>query len=194
MIKIWNILIIRIRRISDGGVFHDVEIGEDPFPGATDPSARLKESVKSGWGKRVDCLPSWKSSTDDPQTPAKGFAGLRGGTGDEARRVDLWRFAQRSQEPEEALPCRNLSQSVESAMFLLTGSSIDEYSPEVKTAIRAALDASLLCQQVQKDLTGESSFAKSDRSPVTVADYGAQAIICKLLRKTASLQRKIPSS
>ena len=64
------------------------------------------------------------------------------------------------------------------------GLSMDEYSLEVKTAIRAALDASLLCQQVQKDLTGEISFTKSDRSPVTVADYGAQAIICKLLKET----------
>jgi 3'(2'), 5'-bisphosphate nucleotidase/inositol polyphosphate 1-phosphatase len=54
---------------------------------------------------------------------------------------------------------------------------MDEYSLEVKTAVRAAMDASVLCQQVQKDLTGESSFTKSDRSPVTVADYGSQAII-----------------
>ncbi|MEI9476556.1 MAG: 3'(2'),5'-bisphosphate nucleotidase [Deltaproteobacteria bacterium] len=61
---------------------------------------------------------------------------------------------------------------------------MDEYSPEVKTAIRAAMDASLLCQQVQKDLIGEVSFTKSDRSPVTIADYGSQAIICRLLKET----------
>ena len=61
---------------------------------------------------------------------------------------------------------------------------MDEYSPEVKTAVRAAMDASLLCQQVQKDLIGEVSFTKSDRSPVTIADYGSQAIICKLLKET----------
>jgi 3'(2'), 5'-bisphosphate nucleotidase len=63
-------------------------------------------------------------------------------------------------------------------------SSMDEYSPEVNVAIRAAMDASLLCQQVQKDLIGEVSFTKSDRSPVTIADYGSQAIICKLLKET----------
>lgn len=61
---------------------------------------------------------------------------------------------------------------------------MDEYSTEVKVAVRAALEASLLCLQVQKDLTGELSFTKSDRSPVTVADYGAQAIICKLLKES----------
>ena len=61
---------------------------------------------------------------------------------------------------------------------------MDQYSHEVDVAVRAALGASLLCQQVQKDLTGELSFTKSDRSPVTVADYGAQAIICKLLKES----------
>lgn len=71
-----------------------------------------------------------------------------------------------------------------SSDVLITGSSMEEYPSEVKIAVQAALDASLLCQQVQKDLTGESSFTKSDRSPVTVADYGAQAIICKLLKET----------
>jgi len=63
-----------------------------------------------------------------------------------------------------------------------TVSSIDEHSLEVKTAIRAAIEASILCQRVQKDLIGEVSFVKSDRSPVTIADYGAQAIICKLIK------------
>jgi 3'(2'), 5'-bisphosphate nucleotidase len=61
---------------------------------------------------------------------------------------------------------------------------MDEYSPEVKTAIQGAVEASILCQHVQKDLIGEVSFTKSDRSPVTVADYGAQAIICKLLKES----------
>ena len=61
---------------------------------------------------------------------------------------------------------------------------MNHYSHEVKVAVRAALDASLLCRQVQRDLTGELSFTKSDRSPVTVADYGAQAIISKLLKES----------
>jgi len=45
------------------------------------------------------------------------------------------------------------------------------------------MEASILCQQVQKDLIGEVSFIKSDRSPVTIADYGSQAIICKRVKE-----------
>ena len=53
---------------------------------------------------------------------------------------------------------------------------------EVTTALQAAVMASDLCQKVERDLSGEVSFVKSDRSPVTIADYGSQAIICKLIR------------
>ncbi len=60
---------------------------------------------------------------------------------------------------------------------------MDEHSPEVMTAIQATLMASELCQSVRRDLAGGESILKGDRSPVTVADFGSQAIICKLLKK-----------
>jgi 3'(2'), 5'-bisphosphate nucleotidase len=60
---------------------------------------------------------------------------------------------------------------------------MDEHSPEVITAIHAVIQASALCQKVRKDLVGGESLLKSDRSPVTVADYGSQAIVCKLIRE-----------
>lgn len=60
---------------------------------------------------------------------------------------------------------------------------MDENSIEVKTALKAVLEASMLCRQVQKDLIGEFSFVKSDRSPVTIGDYGSQALICKELKE-----------
>lgn len=60
---------------------------------------------------------------------------------------------------------------------------MDEHSPEVITAIHAVLKASELCQKIRKDLIGEESILKSDRSPVTIADYGSQAIVCKLIRE-----------
>jgi 3'(2'), 5'-bisphosphate nucleotidase len=63
------------------------------------------------------------------------------------------------------------------------GSSMDENSLEVKTAIEATLKASELCQKVRKDLVGGESILKSDRSPVSIADYGSQAIICKLIKE-----------
>ncbi len=59
---------------------------------------------------------------------------------------------------------------------------MNEISLEVTTALQAAIMAADLCMKVQRDLIGEVSFIKSDRSPVTIADYGSQAIICKLIR------------
>ena len=60
---------------------------------------------------------------------------------------------------------------------------MDQNSPEVVTAIQAAINASALCQRIRMDLVGGESILKSDRSPVSIADYGSQAIICKLIRE-----------
>jgi 3'(2'), 5'-bisphosphate nucleotidase len=60
---------------------------------------------------------------------------------------------------------------------------MDESSLEAVTAIQAAMKASELCQKIRKDLVGGESILKSDKSPVTVADYGSQAILCKLIRE-----------
>jgi 3'(2'), 5'-bisphosphate nucleotidase len=59
---------------------------------------------------------------------------------------------------------------------------MDENSPEVMTAIQAAIRASALCERIRMDLAGGEFLLKSDRSPVTIADYGSQAMICKLIR------------
>jgi 3'(2'), 5'-bisphosphate nucleotidase len=66
----------------------------------------------------------------------------------------------------------------------MMGSSMDEYSLDVVTAIRALIMASAFCQKIGSDLTGKESILKSDRSPVTIADYGSQAIICKFVKET----------
>ena len=63
------------------------------------------------------------------------------------------------------------------------GSTMDEYSPEVITAIRATIMAAELCQRVRRDLAGGESILKGDRSPVTIADFGSQAVICKLIKE-----------
>jgi 3'(2'), 5'-bisphosphate nucleotidase len=60
---------------------------------------------------------------------------------------------------------------------------MDEYSPEVITAIRATMMAAELCQRVRTELAGGESILKGDRSPVTVADFGSQAVICKLIKE-----------
>ena len=60
---------------------------------------------------------------------------------------------------------------------------MDQNSPEVVIGLQAVIKASSLCQKVRADLVGGASILKSDRSPVTIADYGSQAIICKLIRE-----------
>ena len=60
---------------------------------------------------------------------------------------------------------------------------MDQNSPEVVTAVQAAVKASALCEKIRKDLAKQESILKKDKTPVTIADYGSQAIICKLIRE-----------
>jgi len=60
---------------------------------------------------------------------------------------------------------------------------MDEDFLEVVNAIEAVIKASTLCKKVRMDLAGGVSILKNDRSPVTIADYGSQAIICKWIRE-----------
>lgn len=52
---------------------------------------------------------------------------------------------------------------------------------ELETAIQAVAVASKICRTVQQSITADS-LEKKDKSPVTIADYASQAVICKLLR------------
>lgn len=51
-------------------------------------------------------------------------------------------------------------------------------------AIEAVLKAAELCQQIQNEMVSTDAIEKSDRSPVTVADFGSQALICKAIGDT----------
>lgn len=53
------------------------------------------------------------------------------------------------------------------------------YAKEKEVAIAAATAAAKLCEQVRADIP--QAIEKKDKSPVTVADFGAQAIICQAL-------------
>jgi len=55
-------------------------------------------------------------------------------------------------------------------------------SREREVAIEAVLKACDLCKTVQANLVSEESMAKKDKSPVTVADFGAQAVVSQALR------------
>lgn len=54
-------------------------------------------------------------------------------------------------------------------------------SPEFCVALQAVRIAARLCEQVRANLVAASTATKEDRSPVTVADYGAQALVLHAL-------------
>ena len=57
------------------------------------------------------------------------------------------------------------------------------YDIEKKTAVAAVAEACRLCRTVQKNLVSIETISKEDRSPVTVADFGAQAIVSYILHR-----------
>jgi 3'(2'), 5'-bisphosphate nucleotidase len=57
-------------------------------------------------------------------------------------------------------------------------------SSELELALRAVAAASGLCAAVQRGRAEVAAAAKTDRSPVTVADYGSQALVCRLLSRS----------
>lgn len=57
---------------------------------------------------------------------------------------------------------------------------LDWKAPEVEFAVEAVREASILVKQVERELV-DHTITKSDKSPVTVADYAAQALVGCLL-------------
>lgn len=56
------------------------------------------------------------------------------------------------------------------------------YTRERQTAIEAVTKAAELCTQVRADLVNLDAIEKGDKSPVTVADFGAQALVCQHIK------------
>jgi 3'(2'), 5'-bisphosphate nucleotidase len=65
-------------------------------------------------------------------------------------------------------------------------SSID-FEAELKAAIAAVRDAALVCQSVQSNLVTAATLEKKDRSPVTVADFASQALVCAALIENSKI-------
>jgi 3'(2'), 5'-bisphosphate nucleotidase len=57
------------------------------------------------------------------------------------------------------------------------GGSLAPYAQERQAALEAVVGACKLVRRVQESLVSEETLEKRDRSPVTVADYAAQALI-----------------
>lgn len=58
------------------------------------------------------------------------------------------------------------------------------YESELKVAVEAVRKACGLCVSVQSSLVSGDAVKKKDDSPVTIADFGAQAVICRELLKS----------
>ncbi len=56
------------------------------------------------------------------------------------------------------------------------------WEKELSTALAAVHLASMVTAAIQHHLTGGQRLTKSDDSPVTVADFAAQAVVCDVLR------------
>lgn len=56
-----------------------------------------------------------------------------------------------------------------------------EQTSEKQIAIDAVLKAIPLCKQVEADIVTEDTVEKEDGSPVTVADFATQALICQAI-------------
>jgi len=54
------------------------------------------------------------------------------------------------------------------------------YEHEKQVAIQAAFAAARLCEQVRQEVVPQA-IEKHDRSPVTIADFGSQAIVCRTI-------------
>ena len=59
-----------------------------------------------------------------------------------------------------------------------------KYAAERQAAVTAVLAACRLCKTVQATLISAETMAKKDKSPVTVADFGAQAVVVNHLRQS----------
>jgi 3'(2'), 5'-bisphosphate nucleotidase len=58
---------------------------------------------------------------------------------------------------------------------------VHRYENELEVAVAAVREAAALCRNVQAGISPDV-ISKKDRSPVTVADFGSQALVCRAVR------------
>lgn len=62
-----------------------------------------------------------------------------------------------------------------------------DLAAELEAAVVAVRDAARVCRSVQKNLIDAATLEKQDRSPVTVADFASQALICASLAENSKI-------
>ena len=56
------------------------------------------------------------------------------------------------------------------------------YNRELETALECAKQASEACLAVLSEIASQGTLTKGDKSPVTVADFSSQAVVCRILK------------
>ena len=62
-----------------------------------------------------------------------------------------------------------------------------DLAAELEAAVVAVRDAASVCLSVQKNLITAATLEKKDRSPVTVADFASQALVCSSLARSSKI-------
>ena len=62
-----------------------------------------------------------------------------------------------------------------------------DLATELEIAVMAVRDAARVCQNVQRNLVSAATLEKKDRSPVTVADFASQALVCSSLAENSKI-------
>ncbi|XP_071732276.1 3'(2'),5'-bisphosphate nucleotidase 1 [Rutidosis leptorrhynchoides] len=90
----------------------------------------------------------------------------------------------KSSSSSSSLPAGTTRSSNNRSITMSSSSSSPySYNQQLVAAKKAASLASRLCQNVQKELLQSDVQSKSDKSPVTVADYGSQVLVSFVLQK-----------
>jgi 3'(2'), 5'-bisphosphate nucleotidase len=55
------------------------------------------------------------------------------------------------------------------------------YEHELEIAQEAVIEGMRICQTIQRELTRSDAITKSDKSPVTIADFASQAVVCNMI-------------
>jgi HAL2 family 3'(2'),5'-bisphosphate nucleotidase len=55
------------------------------------------------------------------------------------------------------------------------------FEQELETGHHAVMEAMRITRTIQDELTGKDTITKSDKSPVTIADFAAQAVVCRIV-------------
>jgi 3'(2'), 5'-bisphosphate nucleotidase len=57
------------------------------------------------------------------------------------------------------------------------------FGKELETGQRAVIEGMRICRTIQDELSHADAITKSDRSPVTIADFASQAVVCRILNR-----------